>query len=352
MFMRLKSVMAWILAYRLMPEGGRLKLDAVASGGGGEPRRHHYVPQFLLRHFANEREQLRTLDLETGRIYPQSIKSAAAQRDYNAVRRQGGQRDQIAEQLLGQMEDYLARAVSLLVSGALTAPTEVPVSVRQVIASFVLMQWARTPAGRHALSATADAKLKGQIREAGPQRLREMFDMVRETPLSDREAAEYWRVLSDEHSYRFTDYNANLIRAMFSNWRERQQELAERAMILIEWSRKTLLIGDQPVLTLPRGDLERIEDLGRVDPLDADLVLVPVCRTKALLIGPTGGIRMIWNRPGTAMLARITNEMGIVAADRYVFSHPDDDLFGEAQDRVRLRERLILSLERLDPIRQ
>ena len=236
----------------------------------------------------------------------------------------------------------------MLIRGELTAAVEAPISIRQLIASFVLVQWARTPAGRHALSEAADAKLKRQILEAGPQRLREMFDAVRETPLNDEEAAENWRVLSDTGYYRFTDYNANLLRAMFRNWPERQQDLAERTMILVEWSRKTLLIGDQPVLTLPRGDLERIEDIGRVDPLAADLIVVPVCRTKALLIGPTGGIRRIWARPGTAMLARVTNELGIVAADRHVYSHPEDDLFGIAEDRVRLREHLILSLERLD----
>lgn len=318
-----------------------------------EPRLQHYVPRFLLRRFANERNQLRTLDLETERIYVQSLNSAAAKRDYNTIYDDGGHRGQIVEHSLAQMEGHFATVLRMLVDGQLTAPVQVPASIRQLIASFILIQWARTPAGRQALSSATDAELKQQIREAGPQRLREMFDAERDMPLTDKEAAEYWRILSDETYYRFTDYTNNLVRAglgnSHGNWLERQQALTDRTIILLEWHKKTLLIGDQPVLTMPQGDFERMEDIGRIDPLEAEFILIPVSRKKALIIGPSCGIRYIHSRPGTTLLARLINEIGIVAADRHVFSHPDDDLFGESENRVRLREQLVLSLEQIRP---
>jgi Protein of unknown function (DUF4238) len=325
----------------------RDKLDAMATGARSEPRLHHYVPRFLLRHFANDRNQLRTLDLENERVYVQSVGNAAAKRDYNTIYDDDGQREQIVEHILSQMEGHLATVVGMLIDGRLTAPVKAPTEIRQLITSFVLVQWARTPAGRHALSSATDAKLKRQIREAGPQRLREMFDAERETPLTDEEAAQYWSILSDENAYRFTDYTNNVVRAGFENLPARQQQLSEWTIFLVEWSRKTLLIGDQPVLTVPRGEMERIEDIGRVDPLDAEMVLVPISRRKALMIVPSDGIKYIYACRGNADLANCINELGIAAADRHVFSHPDDDLFGTAENRVRLRERLILSLERM-----
>jgi hypothetical protein len=84
--------------------------DRSDSGRSGEPRRHHYVPQFLLRRFANAEGQVRTADLRTGRTFVQPVRKAAAAHDFNAIWDEAGNRSQRVERLLAELEGYLRRS--------------------------------------------------------------------------------------------------------------------------------------------------------------------------------------------------------------------------------------------------
>ena len=321
-----------------------------------EPRRHHYIPQFLLRRFANDEDQVKTADLKTGRTYSQPVRKAAAVRDYNATYDEAGNRTQVAEILLGKMEDYFAPIIDLLVRGELSAPRLAPESIRRVIATFVLVQWGRTPAGREVLSRPADAQLKKQLRDLGPEGFREALTNDVGDRLDETEVQASWESLTDFEFYRFTDYNSNLIREMLIDVKESAVELSSRAWSLIEWERRGLAIGDQPVITFPAGYLDhgtvnRPEDIGRVKPTEADVVMMPMSRRKALVIlaAPELDGRYIVPQRGTTSREKFFNYLTLVAADQYVFSHPDDDVFYDLNEMPALREPLVISLEKRPP---
>ena len=47
-----------------------------------KPRKHHYVPQCLLKHFVNSNGQVYVLDKKTLRIFRRNIKDVFAERDF------------------------------------------------------------------------------------------------------------------------------------------------------------------------------------------------------------------------------------------------------------------------------
>jgi hypothetical protein len=102
------------------------------------------------------------------------MRKAAATRDFNATWDEAGNRTQRVEGLLAELEDCFAQVTDLLVQGRLSATPQqllnsvlAPDSIRQVIATFVMVQWGRTPAGREALSRPADTQLKQQVHDLG-----------------------------------------------------------------------------------------------------------------------------------------------------------------------------------------
>lgn len=64
-------------------------MDAQDHKAQGEPRRQHYVPQFLLKGFAVERKagkfQIQVFDKQEERSFPSPVENVAAERDFNTA---------------------------------------------------------------------------------------------------------------------------------------------------------------------------------------------------------------------------------------------------------------------------
>ena len=80
-----------------------------------EPRRHHLLPRFYLRSFADERERL-TVVPRAGASGPQTtytatVENILVERDYYAIRDEDGERSQVVEKALGRLEGAAAMAL-------------------------------------------------------------------------------------------------------------------------------------------------------------------------------------------------------------------------------------------------
>jgi hypothetical protein len=87
------------------------------------PRRHHLLPRFYLRSFADERERL-TVVPRAGESGPQTtytatIENIIVERDFYAIRDNEGERSQVVEEALGRLEGAAATALRVLLDDGL-----------------------------------------------------------------------------------------------------------------------------------------------------------------------------------------------------------------------------------------
>jgi hypothetical protein len=115
-----------------------------------QAKRHHFVPQFLLRKFANEDNRLFQLDVATGR--PQGItpSSAASRRHFYAAVDDEGVRHARVEAFLATVESHAAPALKRF----LAEPLALSAGNRATLALFFALFGTRTP---HAADRTAAA---------------------------------------------------------------------------------------------------------------------------------------------------------------------------------------------------
>jgi hypothetical protein len=74
------------------------------------PRKHHYVPQFYLRGFVGEKDQLFVIDRPSERTFRTPPKNVAAERDFNRVEIEGMDPDAV-EKALAEFEGKVAPAL-------------------------------------------------------------------------------------------------------------------------------------------------------------------------------------------------------------------------------------------------
>src|SRR6266496_4127493 len=81
-----------------------------------EPRRHHYLPRFLLRRFTEDPSRdgalVHQLEVESGRISATNPTNAAVIRDFYAVVDAEGLLSQEAERLLAVVEENAAPLIA------------------------------------------------------------------------------------------------------------------------------------------------------------------------------------------------------------------------------------------------
>jgi Protein of unknown function (DUF4238) len=113
-------------------------------------KRHHFLPQFLLRRFAIAEGENTGLvwraDLDGQRLLRVAPKYEAARRHYYRLPPDSGLPPSFAEDLIGQIESLAAAAIARFERGELLDRAE-----RLAIAFFLALQHRRTPRGRREL---------------------------------------------------------------------------------------------------------------------------------------------------------------------------------------------------------
>lgn len=139
-------------------------MDQDNFSGPMRSKKHHYVPQCLLRQFSinGERKQIHVFDKRSGGTYPSAVRNAACENDFNVVRIGRGK---------GSFEDRFQRCDEALGS-VLATLNETPhlkaltPSQLGVIPYIVATQLTRTKLARSSMR-TLSGQLKDILSEAG-----------------------------------------------------------------------------------------------------------------------------------------------------------------------------------------
>jgi hypothetical protein len=131
----------------------------------GVGAKHHTVPAFYLRRFADSHERLLVRDRPTGRLFPLRAVSTLAIKNFYTVLSNDGSFDGRMEQLLARVEGEAAQLLKLLLSpyrrpGPLTEAQQV------TLCQFLAFQMMRGPRKRREVELQADYAAKLQAGDA------------------------------------------------------------------------------------------------------------------------------------------------------------------------------------------
>jgi Protein of unknown function (DUF4238) len=122
-----------------------------------EPRKHHYVPRFYLARFATRKQQIYQIEKRpTPRVYPVSIRDAAAVRDYHRLDWDGAPDPQGLERALAQVEDYHANALAAVIEAQAISEEYKP-----VILELLSILRLRVPSVKRHIESTLKAIVHG-----------------------------------------------------------------------------------------------------------------------------------------------------------------------------------------------
>lgn len=288
-------------------------------------RRHHTVPEFYLKGFANEAGRIRRTSLsEPERPHIISIGDATVQTDFYMVEDKDGTFDDRVEKALDKVENESAIGFRALLGGQqwpLTGET------RASVAAWVALQHLRGPSQRQMINDIADSLFKLQVMVGGRKGIQEALDDSRAEPANAQEVDDVFAKYTAPDSFRIEMSPNEHIKMMLEHLEGFAFSMYCRPWSIIGYERKTLATCDHPVVLVPTDDSGFLG----VGALTAGGIYVPLDRRTALVMGDLpddpGNVKAGADDVrfgGNAALANWLNRMLISNAREAIFTHPDD----------------------------
>lgn len=279
-------------------------------------RRHHTVPRFHLRGFANDKDQLAQLDVMTGRRSLVSINNASVVNDFYNVLLDDGSQSDAWEKWLSSVEGAAAPAIRR----AIEAPIWNPVAQeRHDIATWVAAQFLRGTGSRREQAQIKAMTFRMQIGMGGIEYLRHAIETSIGHTITDDQADVLWADLTGRGAV--WTVNAGEHGETIRRTIQRATALIhDRAWHRVRFTRHQLAINDTPVALVPS---EGHPDFLGVGLANAGFVTVALNRYTMLWMSDVGD--MDFDMDPTIRLARAHNSSVLFNADRFVYFHPDDN---------------------------
>lgn len=290
--------------------------------------RHHLVPQFVLRNFADDRHNLRAHsrdDLHKSHL--SSVTNACnevgfyrIETDHLEPGARKGHDPEHVEKLLAELEADAARIVAGLLQGRL------PTAEEDVfhLALFVAAQSTRGWQFRRDINQAMTLRMRAEMRydpkvfRSARARLRDLGE-----PYGERDVERFLDEVYGDSGPKLRATEPVLVQASLQHALEELTPLLlERAPGLYVFDEPALLTSDAPVVSWAPGN-GRAVGMG-----NAKLIFMPLSRTVALVYGPKGTSRV---RAGTIIRAKQINHRVADGAVRWVYQHPDDDVVATIQ---------------------
>jgi hypothetical protein len=282
-------------------------------------RRHHIVPRFHLKRFADERGMLMRVVLPGEKRHLISVNDATVEKDFYLVEEEDGRQHDEVEKLLGMVEDPAATAISQLLDGSMWP---IPPDAREAIAIWAAFQYLRSPTRRQIGNELADSITKMQIGMGGKAQIRVRLRERDGREPTHAEVDEAWTEYSDFDSYWVEPHQNDHIKSMLDTLPMAFSMFYDRGWALFRFERRALITSDNPVVLIPADDHPSFLGVGL---RNAGGIYVPLDRRVGLLMIDKG--MPDGNVPGTTAYANDFNFRVAGNAQKAVFHHPDDDPF-------------------------
>lgn len=295
-------------------------------------KRHHYVPQFHLRGFANE-ETITTVELPGDRSYSQPVRKAAAENHLYSLPGHPAGSD-IFEKALSQLEGHVASIFAEIVSGTWPLDEE----SRGTLAYYIALQMARGPEQRRNMENLARQMTRLEIGYGGRAGVQGWAKRNLGLDVDEATVARLWDEAMRPEGPPIGVSAATHIEQTLELAGSLQPYLAGRPWTLMHFDKRSLILSDVPVGLVRRGDAE---DAWRgVGVLTAWGITYPLTRKLGLLMNdPTYLIdhdvpveetragKFDFKQTGTTAMEKLFNEHTAAAASMRLFHHPDDARF-------------------------
>lgn len=287
----------------------------------GQPRMHHWLPQFYQRRFANERDQLwvAPIDRSPGRLG--NISDIAVQRDlYTIIDKDVGESVAV-EHLLASIDGEAAQAIERLSVRVFWPPLD---KDRATVAYWLAFQRVRDPFWRRQMEAIADLLYRTDLKTASnPRVAKARLSKSLGRPPTPVELDEMTKVASAANRYEIGLHQNEYVRLMLDNASTIMPHFVTRFFTVLHWSEPGLVLCDRPV-TLFQEEHNPKPGRQSFGVIDADEVLLPLDRQTALILHrePTVGQRIV-NDPDRYSIDEF-NQSTVSNAAKEIYCHPDD----------------------------
>ena len=238
----------------------------------GAPRKHHYVPRFLIKRFADQRSKVHAYDRRTGRhLHDQNPRRVLVTRDLYRNTLVSESEQFVLEQLFSKMESHWAVTIERVVKRGRVLPEEV-----SPLSEFLSLQYARTYRMRDDIRnmtryyrtgiTILDLKRRlknGDIQDKEKKIAEEIIEKLSEGEFRAEDADEYHLALQ-------LRMVSDIVNSLIADWHYRVVSLSAPLFVLTDCP--ITLIGDWPGDPLLNIGLENAAEIWT--PLDPKHALV------------------------------------------------------------------------------
>jgi hypothetical protein len=278
----------------------------------GQARRHHLVPAFYLRRFADEAGRIRRIDMSGGNRV-MSVSNAAVETDFYTIQTGDGPSDEI-EKRLSEIETRAADALRAVDAGQLVATSETMTG----LAEFAAIQATRGRDFRDTMNDFTNqiAQMMFAMIGGDPKFLeRAVTDILGREP-TDEELQRYREDLARRDEFKVAMSDNAAVQAMLEGAASVVPILSVMPWHLlgVPDDSPVLVTSDRPVALWAR---ERPGQFYAVGFGTADEITLPIDPRSCFVITPPG------ERPSEETTIENVIRRTVGAAHRWVFSHPD-----------------------------
>jgi hypothetical protein len=293
-------------------------------------RRHHWVPRFLLKRFADDRNTLQVVTHDSpSRTFRASVDNLAVENGFYYLHMDTGESRDDLERHLSEMEGQAASAIRILESDH----GEFGPSERRSLLFFVAWQLARGPRVRAATRRAAFQRAgvdADDFRAAVERWVESWLHHLDEKPsrnlirhlANDLVEQTMQGVELDNNSYLYAAFQVlDDVLAHPQAGRTRRVPLLDLEVGHYSSPASRVLCSDEPVVPLVHRGRRR-----RTGPLGTSLLIMPVSPRTVLLFGPDLKDRLRYSVPvgHQAVITPRINSLIADTSDRYIFHNPQD----------------------------
>jgi hypothetical protein len=299
----------------------RAMIDAMRKPlAPGDPRRHHYVPRFYLRRFADE-DQLARVRLEKpGDHDVANVNDVAVMKDlYTTVDIDIGETVAV-ERLLGVLDGLAAGAMARLALGVLFPPQQ---QDRLNFGLWLSMLHVRGPDTRRTMEMIADQAMKLQmslVRDEESARAHLRGDDGAEP--DDETVQALLDSVADMDTWEIAPHQNDLVKNMLQIGLQASPFFIGRRWAVVKFPEKGLVLTDKPLVMYQKPE-NRSGWMG-VGIGTADELWLPLDRSTALILHTEKGVADIVIDAPLGHGVDDFNQAVVGQAYREVYCHPDD----------------------------